>query len=305
MRKTFIAGISAVALTMSMGFSNEAKGLQIIPTQDFDGFTVNESLIGQGLWLERGENVTGPELLVGPGPLVYAAGGLPTAEGNHIILTGENGEDARIPFDFDDPEIADALTPADNNTYYWSAVISYDGTNYADGESYVGAFLATDLPGSTTGRGVMNIRGEMGEVQLGVRLGTVSVTPPIFDINNPLTPNEPVFAVIKVTEVPGERNDTAELFLFQNTAVPETEPATANAISENDTNFTGVSPDVQAGNGMRQITFRQFSAPFPGNILVDQIRVGTTWESIISDPEDEDPGDPGDPTSVDNWLMFH
>lgn len=292
MKKTFIAGISAVAMTMAMGFSTEAKALHIIPTQYFEGFNTNESLIDQGLWLERGSLST-PDLLVVDGPLVYAAGGLPPAAGNSIVLTGQTGKDARIPFDFDDPEIADALTPTDGNTYYFSMIVMWDGTAYADGESYIAAFLATDSSGSTTGRGVLNIRGEAGQVELGVRLGTVSVTPPIFDINNPLSANEPVFAVVKVTEIPGERNDTAELFLFTNQEVPGTEPATANVISINDTNFTGTSPDVQAGNGMRQFTVRQFSGPYPGAIHIDQIRVGTTWGSIITDP-----------TSVDDWTLF-
>lgn len=292
MQKKILVGLASAALVLGAGLTRDAQAFHIIPTQYFEDFNTNESLIGQGLWLERG-SIASPDLLVVDGSLTYAAGGLPPAKGNSILLTGQTGKDARIPFDFDDPAVASALTPADGNTYYLSMIVMWDGTTAVDGESYISAFLATDSEGSTTGRGVLNIRGESGEVQLGVRLGTVSVTPPLFDISNPLVANEPVFAVVKVTEIPGARNDTAELFLFKNTAVPATEPATANVISENDPNFTGTSPDVQAGNGMRQITVRQFSGDYPGNILIDQIRVGTTWGSIITDP-----------ASVSDWTLF-
>ena len=127
---------------------------------------------------------------------------------------------------------------------------------------------------------------------------TTSLGPCTRKAAKPLTANQPVFVVVKVTEVPGVRNDTTELFLFTTEAVPATEPGSADAVSEY-TVGGSVSGDIavsNSGNGIVAFALRQFqNINWPGNLRVDELRLGTTWESVISDPA----------TSVGEWTFYH
>jgi hypothetical protein len=53
------------------------------------------------------------------GSLTYAGGGLPSSFGNAVRLQNVSGQDARFLFA--------PAAPATGNTYYWSALLRWDG----------------------------------------------------------------------------------------------------------------------------------------------------------------------------------
>jgi len=286
--RALLACLAVSVGTMGIAFADPSDD-EFFPPQNFEGFTVGATLVGQGSWLERGSAVT--PLAVLEGPLVYAAGGVGVPTGNSIELGGP-GQDARIEFP--------AITPADGNTYYWSAVVMWDGTNVIDDETYVAGFLAT-ANNSTAVRNIMTIRGINGDFFIGARLGATSGAQAVYPAE-PLLPNTPVFVVMKYTEVGGGLdNDTTEMFIFRTTPVPEQEPATATVVATN--NVPGqLSSDIQnnSAHSIQQFSVRQFtqggSTGFPTNTIMHNIRAGSTWESVTYvEPVD---------TNVDEWMMY-
>lgn len=264
---------------------------QFMDPQDFD-FPVDQSLVGQGDWIARG-TATSPPLNVVAGALQYAPGGLEASTGNSVQMFNQTGESARLLW----PEI----TPQDGNTYYWSALVEWDGNEVPDGSSYLGGFLVSDGANTTFFRGILRAEGDDGEVRLGVALSANNESIPGY-APTPLVANQPAFVVIKITEVPGVRNDEVDMFVFVNDPVTETEPATPDAVHTYD---PGESSDMDiavsnSGFGITAISLRQWQTGWPGNWRVDMVRAGSTWESVVPY---EEPAPP--PTSaVHQWSLY-
>lgn len=283
--KGFAGGVALAAAMLTAPAESAAS--QFFPVQSFD-FTAGQSLVGQGSWVARGTNTT-PPLNVVSGSLSYAPGGIPASTGNSVSVLAQTGEEAVMFFP--------AITPADNKTYYWSAIVQWDGTTSGSTSSYFASLFASSSTTSTFFRGILRAGGDgLGNVYLGTQLYSSTENPTQF-ASTVIPANTPVFVVIKVTEVPGTRNDTSELFLFTNTAVPATEPGTASATSIYDAG-TG-SGDIAVSNsgaGIQGFVIRQFqNIAWPGPWRIDEVRAGSTWESVVSDP----------PASVSSWSLYN
>ncbi|MBX3730371.1 MAG: hypothetical protein KF858_14420 [Candidatus Sumerlaeia bacterium] len=287
--KGFAGGVALVAAVLAA--PTDAAANQFFPVQSFD-FTAGQTVVGQGDWLRRATTET-PALEVVSGSLSYAPGGIPASNGNSLRIQALDGEDARLPFP------GGVITPADNNTYYWSAILEWDGTNAGNTSSYFAAFLGTPATGSTTFRGILRGGGDgVGNVYLGTQLfsNTSGDNPTVF-ASNPIPASTPVFLVIKVTEVPGERNDTSALYLFTTQAVPATEPGSPTVVSEyvTGTNTGDIQGITTTGGGIQAFSVRQFqNINWPGAWRIDEIRAGSTWESVVSDP-----------SNVSSWSLYN
>ena len=123
-------------------------------------------------------------------------------------------------------------------------------------------------PVSTTFRGRVFIKKDEGNniafgiSKSGTSEATVAHTPFAFSLNTTY------LLVVKYTIVEGEANDTVDLFV--STTTPATEPAAT--ISAIDTTATDISPGT--------VSLRQGSAATSPTVVVDGIRVGTSWASV-------------------------
>lgn len=270
-----------------------ATAAHLFDTDYFD-YTVGD-LVGQGPWLASTTTPSTPPVQVVAGSLTYAGGGLPSPPSgtNSVQLQGIAGQDVRMVLP------GGTIPSQEGNTYYWSAVIMWDGTDPGEdgANSYFGGYLASAATGATTYRGILRVaKSDFGFPVLGTQVGSTSDTPTEF-VATEIQANQPVFVVIKYTEVPGTMNDTTDIFLFVADPVPATEPSpsatagyVASPIQDRDL------PTTAAG-GMAQFGLRQFRANslnFPSAWIFDQLRAGTTWEDVISDP-----------TSVGDWMLHN
>lgn len=300
MKKLFLALASTLALG---GFATPVLADQILPVQSFAGTTPGISLVGQGDWLRRGTTDT-PAINVVSGSLTYAPGGIPASSGNSVSLTttalAASGEDVRIVFPTD-PLVYDT-TPGDGRTYYYSYILQWDGTAPGSNSTYLSGFIGSDGGSSTLFRGLVRVIGDGVDLRLGTQLGATTADNDIVPVAATLPANTPVFVVIKVTEIAGARNDISQLFYFNGVPVPDTEPATADATSQYNISGTG-EQDIAALTaglgGLQQFSLRQFrpgTGTYPGNFLVDEVRIGTTWAAVTSDDT---------PSFVSDWSMYN
>jgi hypothetical protein len=236
------------------------------------------NLAGQEGWNVTGSGGPNPIAVVSPG-LSYS--GYQTA-GGAVFLT-DTGEDLGLSFDT-------VIPAADGNTYYYSLMLTHDGSDVGNTTGdYFAHFTGGTSPTGTAFRG--RLFGRQGtlanNLELGLRFGSAdTVTFSSIDI----APNTTAFAVVKITEVAGANNDTADLFVFTApNLIPVTEPGTA-AVSISNTN---PSQDIADG-AIGRFGLRQGMAAQAPKLTVDEIRIGTTWADIL----------PATMANVPDWDLF-
>ena len=273
----------ALAVVLTVASFGTAPANKIIDDQNFD-FTAAQSLVGQGDWLQH-RTETDPLIQVVPGALTFGGTGIPATSGNSVQLItnglAASGQAARIVF----PGSFDP-TPADGRSYYYSLLLEWDGTAPGDASTYLGGFIGSSSDTSTVIRGLIRVIGDGADVRLGVQLGPTLAEHDTIDVGSNLPVNQPVFVVLKVTEVAGVRNDVAEIFYFPSGAVPASEPAATATSQYNGSGSANQDISETAGaGGLQQFVFRQFrpgSGNYPGNFKVDALRIGTTWEAVTT-----------------------
>jgi hypothetical protein len=279
------------SLVASLAVAGAVEAQVISPNEAFPytpGPLVTDATTGQGPWLLRG-GATATRLEVIAGSLSYSGGGIPASSGNSVRLRNVDGDDGRFLFP--------VIPPADNNVYYWSGILMWDGTDPAAGSSYLGAYLLSQTSGTTLFRGILRVNSDGANVTVGAQVASSAQCPTVYAPAT-LTANVPVFFVIKYTEVPGIRNDTTELFLFTGAPVPATEPGTADALASyivSPTSDLDVATS-NSGSGIQAFSLRQFvaSGAFPGNFVLDELRFGRTWNDVITDI-----------STVSDWTTMH
>jgi hypothetical protein len=164
-------------------------------------------------------------------------------------------------------------------------------TNYS---STSGSFIAgfNNLTGTnntalSTAGGVLTIAapttGSTGSnFVLGVGQNQAGTGARVFDEADTYTSSDTLFVVVDYQINPGANNDTAKLYVYKDPGnVDATEPATAQATSDDSVTMTG---DVStAGNGFNSFFVRN-NASEPTNTTLDELRVGTTWADVIPEP---------------------
>jgi len=283
---------AALALALMPG---AASANQFFPTQTFDLNTGD--LYQQGLWLgQRTLSTVNPPQVV-EGNLTFAPGGIPASTGRMVRIL-DTGQDLSIPF------TGGVITPADGNAYYLSALIQLENDSpafgTADGDYILhfsnGQDTGADGNYSGTGFRARVFLGDAGDnrIRFGIQHGIDASGRTWSTVT--AAPGDTVFLVARILEVAGENNDIADLYVFTTAAVPATEPGLPDATSVGNgtstTNADVAAPIAQGGYG--RVGIRQGSANAgPRPVLIDELRAGSTWESVITDS-----------TSVSDWSLF-
>lgn len=295
MKKHFAAFVAAILLLGAVPALAPAQiawatDLTLVPKQNFDAPIVPGGLVDQGGWNITGTSTTNPVQVVS-GNLTYADGGLPASAGNSVAMV-DAGQDVGIPFTSNDTPTT--VTPGDGNTYYYSLLFRHDGSDIGStAGDYIAHFTAGIAGGGTAFRGRLFLADNgSGQMVPGIRYGSAST---IVYGTNTIPANTTVFLVVKLTEVAGTDNDTAEVFLIASGPVPATEPGTADAISVGN---GGSDQDIAiiVNGGLGRFGLRQgTAASAPSGITVDEIRVGTSWAAVTTDPT----------SSVGDWHLMN
>lgn len=252
----------------------------------FDAPYTNGALVGQQGWNGSGSppSTVNP-IAVGATGLTYT--GYQSAGGS-VFLT-DNGEDAGL-------SLAAEITPATGNTYYYSLMLRHDGTDVGNTTGDYFAHL-TGTTAATSGNFRGRLFGRQGttttDLELGLRYGS-NDTITYSGVNIP--PNTTAFAVVKITEVAGADNDTAQLFVFvAPAAIPAAEPGSAQ-VSISNSAVNSAQDIANTNQAIGRVGIRQGSAAAAPKLTVDEIRVATTWADILP---------PIAPSSVSDWTMFN
>ncbi len=153
------------------------------------------------------------------------------------------------------------------SSVYFSAVISV--STAAAGGDYFLHFAQTSGAASATFVDRVFIRSSGAGFQLGLSRNTTTV---VYDATV-YTFNTPILVAIKHEVVAGTFNDIGKLFIFT-AAPPTTEPAAT--VTDNVINTTADPA------GLAAICIRQGGASSAPSVLIDYIRVGTTWTDVTS-----------------------
>ncbi len=86
---------------------------------------------------------------------------------------------------------------------------------------------------------------------------------------------ETVFVVAKTTLVPGVDNDTFDLWIDPDPGRPEPAPSASTS------SLAGAGNDINPGSGILGFSLRVSNST--GQFEFDELRLGTTWESVTSD----------------------
>jgi hypothetical protein len=176
--------------------------------------------------------------------------------GNTAFLNGD-GEDVNRTF-----------TTQTSGSLYASFMVSAGAA-----PSAASHFLHFGTPapsGTSTHFGRLHLVPNAGNFEFGISRNLT--TAPAVNTNNNYTLNTTYVVVLKYTFVAGANNDEVKLYVFDNTAIPATEPAVPTLVT---TTSTVTSEPASLGS----ICLRQFSAD--ENVRVDGIIVSQDWFSIL------------------------
>lgn len=290
-----LAALSPAAVLLPLETFNEAVGGLYTEPNATDG-----PIVSNVQWpAQRTLSLTNP-ILVEAGSLTYAGGGLPASTNNKVRLLN-SGQDLSTWFPGGVP------TGAFGNTYYYSAILMVEsGTGNAGSTTgdYVLHFANGQNFGADGNFSGTAFRGRLylfddGASGVGVGVQYSSSASTRQNATTSAAFDTPFFAVVKITEVAGDDNDTAELYLFTSGAIPTTEPVTASAISiGNDTANGGSNHDIGFDDGgsyaplmpqdnLGRLSLRQgSSSDAPQNVLIDELRAGTTWADVAPGTSD-------------------
>lgn len=233
-----------------------------IVTEPFN-YTAPSNLNGQGGWA----NISGTldQVDVGSGNLTFA--GLPASTGNRVNLTDAESEDVSRDF-----------TPVTDGgsgfTVYTSALVNFTALP-ASGGAY---FLHLTEPASTSAFFCrLFARDSSGSIEFGIR-GSSSDGPAYGGGTHAL--NTTVFIVTKYESITGAGNDVVSIWV--NPTPGASEPAAA---------ATSTPSAEPSAAGLGRLSLRQ--AAGIGTLVIDEIRVGTTWADVTPDN-----------SSVPDWSLY-
>jgi len=191
---------------------------------------------------------TGDNLAITLGSLSYS--GLPTSTGNKVAFAGA-GIDA-----------AKAFTSQTTGTVYYSFILNITSVTGQTASSYITSFTDT-----STGFGATVWTRADGEgFDLGLSPRTAIANTVYTDGTLPL--NTPIFVVISYEFVAGASNDIVKLWI--NPALGSTEPAVTLSATNTGTDLASVN----------RILIRQGGASDTPFVEMDELRIGTTWDSV-------------------------
>jgi len=191
---------------------------------------------------------TGDDLVITSGSLSYA--GLPASTGNKVAFAG-TGIDA-----------AKSFTAQTTGTVYYSFILNITSVTGQSASSYVTSFTDT-----TTGFGAtVWTRADGAGFDLGLNPRTTLANTVYTDGTLPL--NTPILVVISYEFVAGPSNDVVKLWI--NPSLGTTEPGVTLSSANTGTDLASVN----------RILIRQGSATDTPFVEMDELRVGTTWESV-------------------------
>jgi len=243
-------------------------------TEDFS-YTAGDTIAAHG-WTPISAAGTNPISVTSPG-LSYA-GYAGSGVGNAVTLT-TSGEDCSKLLS----------TPVTTGTVYASAMVSCSNT-HTSGDYFLSLGTST---GTYTGR--LFIKGSGTGFAFGVAKNSSATSVVSYGATS-YTLNTTYLVVLKYTYVTGTSNDSVALFV--NPVPGGTEPA-APVIATAD-GLTGTDASTITAIFLRQGT--SSSAP---NVMVDGIRVGTTWAQVTPVPPPVTTyylqSAASDPTLVANW----
>jgi len=240
-------------------FFTEGTNAQYKIDENFD-YRAGDSLGAHG-WTAHSGGATNRIRITTPG-LTYA--GYPLSSiGNAVTLTN-NGQDSYIDF----ATIADS---SNTNSVYASFLVKVTAAQISG--DYFLAFLQTGSTNIYEGRVIARLVG--GNIGFGITKANTFTDTSFAGIwtDGIYTIGTTYLIVLKYTFIEGSYNDAVSLFVFYY-GIPSSEPIpTVGPIS-----FSS----VDAKGGIGRIALRQGTATIAPDVIVDGIRVSTSWSSIIS-----------------------
>lgn len=237
----------------------EGTNAQYKIDENFD-YTAGDYLDAHG-WTGNTGGATNRILITTPG-LTYA--GYPLSNIGNAVTLHNTGQDAYIDF----ATIADS---SNTNSVYASCLVKVTAAQ-SQGDYFL-AFLQT---GSTTiYEGRLFARIAYGIVNFGITKANSTTDTSVARMWTEAyyTTGRTYLIVLKYTFIEGSYNDAVSLFVFDS-GIPSSEPIpTIGPIS-----FTS----VDAKGGIGRIALRQGGATRAPDVIVDGIRISTSWSSIIS-----------------------
>ncbi|TAE61340.1 MAG: hypothetical protein EAY68_09870, partial [Bacteroidetes bacterium] len=253
-----VAGVKSGNITHS-GFTNTnvaVSGTEISPftlplLQPFN-FTA-----GQALQTQTGFNLlnSGNNINITAGNLAYP--NIPTPTGNKISLVGTGAE---AFFDF---------TSQNANTVYHSFILNV--TDMTGINAATGTYFAGFIQGGTTGTygSTVWIKFDGTGYQIGINPRTTAANT-VFTTGTPFVVGTPIFVVASYTFNAAAGDDVVKLWINP-TLGQTTEPtATLQQTNTSGTDLTSVN----------RVLIRQSTSTDTPAIEIDEVRVGTTWESV-------------------------
>jgi len=211
-------------------------------------------LLGQGGWALTGSAAL-PQQMVVPGSLVYACyqnSGI----ANQVSLAN-NGEDLNHQY-----------APQAAGTVYAGVLANVSAAQAGAGDY----FFHINAPGGSTinaGRVFVQKDPAGPNFAFGIRYsaaGTISYTPFVY------TTGTTYLLVIKYTFNPGAADDRVDLFVSPAIGAPEPAPTVSH---------TNPGPAGDAAS-IGAVNFRQGGAAIAATVVVDGVRVGTTWADVTA-----------------------
>ena len=266
MKKNLLFKSIALAMLLLVPFIGNAQRLL---TENFGNYTTGY-LIGQSNWEKAFSNTAAP-IQITEVSLSYP-GYQETASGKAVELTNTSlGEDAKKTF---------SETPIAN--IYYSALVQFKESAIEAGkETY---FISTFKAGKTTEFAKVYVKqgSDANKVILGISRNSDSSSGIAYSTTE-LNTNETHLIVVKYESITGTTNDKVSLFI--NTTQESTPAATYSGSTGSDIDSFDEGTD---GHGAIQLRQGGTSTKQAANVLVDAIRVSTTWKGLF-DSEEPDP----------------
>jgi len=270
MKKNYFLVFSLLALFCAVMNASLFAQASLPVYEAFDYAAGN--LIGNAGWTQTGGNVLGFVQVVDTS-LTYTD--LPDSVGRKVaVLNATNYEDPGF-------DIVTTGNQTDASSIYASFILNVVAEGNTTGD-YIFHFCSAGQgssdfhskpfikQGSGAGKYLMGIRNASGDA---IQWETTDR-----DINTP------IFVVVSYDFVPGISNDVSRLWI--NPTLGETSPGTPS--------LTTVASGTDL-NAAGRVNLRQGSASTSMSVEVDELRVGTTWESVT--PKKAGSG-------VDDWPLY-